>query len=307
MKPNSSTHSAAARTALIVSMLIFGTIGIFVKGAALPAAEVSLYRAAIASVILFLAVLFTGRLRCLRQLRGELVWLFVSGAAIGVNWILLFTSYQSITIAMATLCYYFSPTLVILGSVLLFRERLRPWQIFCFLASTAGLVLMVGVSGGGPRTAGIALALSAAFLYSIIILLNKKCGNVDGLVRTWIQFFSAFLVLLPYVLATGGLHLGELSSSRLLCVLVLGVAHTGLTYVLYFSSLPYLGGQEAAILSYIDPTVAVLVSVFVLHETTTVWQLVGGGMVILFALLNELPPRGKRPTAPQAAGKTRHI
>ena len=44
---------------------------------------------------------------------------------------------------------------------------------------------------------------------------------------------------------------------------------------MYFSSLRYLKGQEASILSYIDPLVAILVSVTFLHETITVVQVVG--------------------------------
>jgi drug/metabolite transporter (DMT)-like permease len=64
--------------------------------------------------------------------------------------------------------------------------------------------------------------------------------------------------------------------------------HTGLCYCLYFSALKELPGQKAAILSYIDPLVAVVVSVALLQETITLWQIVGGGMILGFTLLNEL-------------------
>ena len=64
--------------------------------------------------------------------------------------------------------------------------------------------------------------------------------------------------------------------------------HTGICYCMYFSSLRYLKGQEASILSYIDPLVAILVSVTFLHETITVFQVVGGGMILGFTVLNEV-------------------
>ena len=98
---------------------------------------------------------------------------------------------------------------------------------------------------------------------------------------------AAILILVPYVACTGGFHLGTLSSVGWVNLLIVGLFHTGVTYCLYFSSLKELRGQEAAVLSYIDPLVAVVVSVLVLGEAVTVWQIVGGGLILGFAILNE--------------------
>ena len=62
---------------------------------------------------------------------------------------------------------------------------------------------------------------------------------------------------------------------------------------MYFPSLKELPGQKAAILSYIDPLVAVLISVTVLGEPLTLWQAVGGVLILGFTLWNELPAKGK--------------
>ena len=71
-------------------------------------------------------------------------------------------------------------------------------------------------------------------------------------------------------------------------LLIVGVVHTGLTYCMYFSSLKELPGQKAAILSYIDPLVAVLISVTVLGEAMTASQLIGGALILGFTLWNEI-------------------
>lgn len=68
----------------------------------------------------------------------------------------------------------------------------------------------------------------------------------------------------------------------------MGLFHTGITYCMYFSSLKELRGQEAAILSYIDPMVAVLISVLVLGESITGFQIIGGMLIIGFAVWNEI-------------------
>ncbi len=284
-------QTSKARWMLIFSMAAFGTISIFVKGIPLSSAEISLYRAIIACVALFFYLLLTGRLGQLRVLKTAGFLLFLSGAAMGFNWILLFTAYRYTTVALSTLAYYFAPTLIILGSVFFFRERLSLRQILCFLASTAGLVLIIGVSGGGSADfIGLLFGLGAALLYAVVVLLNKKAGDIDGITRTWIQFASAALVLTPYVALTGGFHLASLSGSGWCNLLILGLFHTGIVYVLYFTSLSNLDGQNAAILSYIDPAVSVLVSVFFLREPITWLQLLGGVMILVFAMLNELAP-----------------
>ena len=82
----------------------------------------------------------------------------------------------------------------------------------------------------------------------------------------------------------------KLSGKQILCFLMstVGLLHTGITYCLYFSALKELPGQKAAILSYIDPLVAVVISVTVLREKMTVWQAVGGLLILGFTLWNEM-------------------
>ena len=82
----------------------------------------------------------------------------------------------------------------------------------------------------------------------------------------------------------------KLSGKQILCFLMstVGLLHTGITYCLYFSALKELPGQKAAILSYIDPLVAVVISVTVLREKMTVWQAVGGLLILGFTLWNEV-------------------
>ncbi len=290
MNAPTSARAVRARWQMILSMAVFGTISIFVKGIALPAAEISLYRAVIACIVLLFYLLCTGRLRQLAAIKGKLLPLFVSGAALGFNWIFLFTAYRYTTVAMATLAYYFAPTLVLLGSVIFFRERLTARQIFCFLASTACLLLILGVERGGSPT-GLLFGLAAATQYAVLVLLNKKVGGIDGITRTWVQFASAAVMLTVYVALTGGFHLAALDLRGWENLLILGVVYTGIIYVLYFSSLPKLRGQQAALLSYIDPAVSVLVSVFFLQERSQPMQLLGGILILVFAVLNELPER----------------
>ena len=285
------TGMKSPRAMLVTSMVVFGTIGLFVRGIPVPSAEIALYRAVLASLLLGCYFLITKQRIDLKAIGRELPLLLISGAAMGFNWILLFEAYKYTTVSVATLSYYFAPVIVTVVCPVLFKEKMCRKQWVCFAMSTLGIVLITGVgdlSGTDRHHMGIAFGLGAAVLYAAVILLNKFIRGVAGIQRTFLQFLAAMAVMLPYVLCTGGVHLGQLDGAGWANLLIVGLLHTGVTYCLYFSALKELPGQEAAILSYIDPLVAVLLSVFVLGEAVTALQLAGGVLILGFTLWNEI-------------------
>ena len=279
------------RLTMVLSMVIFGTLGPFVRNIPVSSGELALYRAFLAALLLpaFLAV--TGQRIPFDKIRREVPLLLASGAAMGVNWILLFQAYKYTTVSAATLSYYFAPVIVTAVCPLLFHEKMSGKQVLCFVMSTLGLVLLTGAGGEGSHPAGILFGLGAAVFYAVVVLLNKFIRNVEGVHRTLLQFLAAILILIPYVLLTGGITLGDMPAAGWANLMIVGLFHTGVTYCMYFSSLKELPGQKAAILSYIDPLVAVLVSVTVLHETMTLRQAAGGVLILGFTLWNEISPK----------------
>ncbi|MBQ8201875.1 MAG: EamA family transporter [Clostridia bacterium] len=285
-----------ARMLLIASMTIFGTIGLFVRNIPVSSGELALYRAVMAALLIAVYLLATKQKLPLRSIGRELPLLLLSGAAMGFNWILLFEAYRYTTVSVATLSYYFAPVIVTAVCPLLFKEKMTGRQILCFVMSTVGLVMITGVGDAGKSGTdliGILFGLGAAVFYAAVILLNKYIRNVSGIHRTLLQFIAAIVTLLPYVAFTSGMTLSGMDGMGWACLLIVGLIHTGVTYCMYFSSLKELPGQKAAILSYIDPLVAVLVSVLLLHESMTFWQVIGGALILGFTLWNELPARRK--------------
>lgn len=282
---------------LIISMVIFGTIGLFVRNIPLASGEIALYRALLAAVLIGGYLLIGKKKLSFGKLRREIPLLLASGVAMGINWILLFEAYKYTTVSVATLSYYFAPVIVTAVCPFLFKEKLGAKQIICFMMSTLGLVLITGIgelSGGETDLTGILFGLGAAFFYATVVLLNKFIKNVEGIHRTFLQFLAAIVILVPYVATTSGVNVKNLNSMGWVCLLTVGLVHTGVTYCLYFTSLKELPGQKAALLSYIDPLVAVLVSVLILQEHMTLWQAVGGAMILGFTLWNELTPDYKK-------------
>lgn len=284
----------SARTMLILSMGIFGTIGLFVRNIPLSSGEIALYRAVLAALLIGGFFLVTKQKIPFSKIKKEIPLLVLSGVAMGFNWILLFEAYKYTTVSVATLSYYFAPVIVTIACPIIFKEKMNTKQWVCFLMSTIGIVLITGIgdlSQGSSHLKGIAFGLGAASLYATVILVNKFIKNVEGIHRTFLQFIAAIIVLVPYVLLTDGVNLQSLNGRGWAFLLIIGLVHTGITYCLYFSSLKELPGQKAAILSYIDPLVAVLISVVVLNEKMTVMQIVGGLLILGFTLWNEISPK----------------
>ncbi len=277
------------RLMLIASMTIFGTLSLFVRNISVSSGELALYRAVLAVLLLALFLAVTKQKIPFSKMKKELPLLVLSGAAIGINWIFLFEAYKYTTVSVATLSYYFAPVIVTGVCPFLFHEKLTGKQILCFIMSTLGIVLITGTVDmkGGSDLVGILFGLGAATFYASVILINKFIKNVEGIHRTFLQFLAAIVVLFPYVMLSGGITLGSLSVNGWINLLIVGLVHTGLTYCFYFSALKEMPGQRAAILSYVDPLVAVLISVTILGETMTLWQIIGGAMILGFTIWNE--------------------
>ena len=276
---------------LVLSMVIFGTIGLFRRMIPLSSGLIAFSRGIIGSV--FLLLLNRGRGKAISFKMGRLpfVGLIFSGAVMGFNWILLFEAYNYTSVAKATLCYYMQPVIVILASTMLFRERLTIRKGICAGIAMAGMVLVSGILGEGNLEAGemrgILLGLGAAVLYATVVLLNKSITGTGTYVKSIVQLLSAAAVMIPYLAFTEKLSALHFTAGTLGLLLLVGVLHTGVAYALYFGSLEDVSAQTAALLSYIDPVTAVLLSLLVLREPMTVFSALGTVMILGAAVISE--------------------
>lgn len=280
-----------AKVRLVVGMLIFGSIGLFVRNIDLPSSMIALARGIIGSIFLLIASYITRQKTSWKAIKSNLFLLIVSGAAMGINWIFLFQAYKYTTISKATLCYYFAPVLIMFLSPFILKEKLNAIKIMCIIAAMTGMFLIVGVGSGTAeknQLLGIGYGLAAAVLYTSVIITNKFIKNLSGMESAMMQLAIAAVVLLPYILATEKIRLTELDFKSTVLLLAVGIIHTGISYFLYFSAIPKLKGQTIAVFSYIDPISAIIMSSIFLGEKMTVIQLIGGVLILGTTFINEL-------------------
>ena len=275
---------------ILTSMAIFGTVGIFVRFIPMASAGIAFCRGVLGCIFLLVLMALTGKKPNLEDMKRNGWILAISGAAIGINWILLFESYRYTTVAIATICYYLAPAFVTLASPLV-GEKLTVKKLVCIGVALVGMVFVSGVLQGNQESSflGVVLGVGAAVFYASVILLNKKLSPIGAYDKTFCQLGAASVVVAPYILLTGGIYFGDMAPVSWIMLAVLGVVHTGFAYALYFGAIRDVNAQTAAILSYLDPVLSILLSALILRERLDIFSLIGAMLILGSALYSELP------------------
>ena len=272
----------------VASMVIFGTNGLIVANISLGSAEIVLMRTFLGSLFL-LAIVLVKRSFSFADLKADLVPATMGGAALGLNWVLLFSAYRSAGVGLSTLTYYCGPIIVLALSPVLFREKLTWNKLLAIAAVAVGMFCITGdIEPGSDVQTGILFGGGAALLYASLIVANKRVKRLSGLNCAMYELIVAFFVVLIYLLASNVKLPVIPAAEDIVWVLVIGLVNTGLAYYLYFSSLQKLPGQTVALVCYIDPLTALLVSGAFLGEKLLGVQIAGAVLILGGACLGEL-------------------
>ena len=291
---NGGTTLKQAYLRYVAALLLFGTNGIVASRIALSSVEIVLLRTLIGSLLL-LAVFCAGKQKLAMRGNGKsLLFVVLSGAAMGAGWIFLYEAYAQIGVGIASLLYYCGPVLVMALSPLLFRERLTFGKIAGFLCVLCGIWLVSGRPlGSGESGFGFFCGIMSAVMYALMVICNKKAAGITGLANATIQLCSGFLTVAVIVGVRQGFAL-QIAPSSVVPILVLGLVNTGLGCCLYFSAIGRLPIQSVAVCGYLEPLAAVLFSVVFLRETMTPLQAAGVLLMVGGAVCAECCTRETR-------------
>ena len=279
------------KVALAVSMIVFGTVGIFSKKIPLPSGIIALARASIGAVMLALFMILRKKKPCITAIYKNAIPIVISGFALGINWILFFLACKTTTVPTATLSYYLAPAILVILGVLIFNDKITLKAVLTVPLSIIGIAFAGGVVGGGIEGVsayGIMCGVVAAVFYAIVVICNKFIKDIDSVDKTLCQFIVSIVILLPYVLIAERDGLKNFSKDMMLPLLIIGILHTGIAYVLYFGAASKLPTLNVALLSFIDPIVSVFVSVLFFEEKIGVYGIVGAILIIGSSVASEI-------------------
>ncbi len=275
------SQSAKDTAQLLFSYFIFGSIGLFVKGIPLPSSVIASFRGICGAAFIFIFMLMKRSLPNRKELGENLLWLILSGGAIGFNWILLFESYRYTSIATATLCYYMAPVFMLLGSALFLKEKIEIKSVLAIAVSVVGMLLISGSELLKEKSIlGIILGLAAAILYAAVIIINKKMGEISSETRAFAQILTAGITVLPYAFLTAKPIGTPLDGRAIILLATVGLIHTGVAYVMNLGAVAKLSASSVAALSYTDPIVAIVLESIVYLRLPGVAIIVGGLLIL---------------------------
>jgi len=271
--------------------MLFGTIGTLSRFIDMPSSIICLGRAFFAAVTILLFLAIRKERLDGEAIKRNISWLIISSFLMCANWICQFEAFKHTTIATATLCYYMQPIFFILASAVVLKEHLSAKKIACVLVAFCGMVLVSGVLQTGFHIAelkGVIFGICGGFFYAMVVLINKYMKDISPINITVMQMIFVTIIMIPYSASTGAFSAIHITTVGVVCLIILGVLHTGIGYVVYFDAVNKLSAQTVGILSYIDPVEAVLLSALFLREPINAYTIIGAVMILGAAAVSEL-------------------
>lgn len=274
----------------LISLVIMGSNGIVASFIKLSSLEIILMRTIIGSAVLITAcIIHKEKFTCLHD-KNDAIFLLLSGLTLGGGWIFLFEAYRTIGVSISTLLYYLGPIIAMLVSPLFFNERLTKVKIIGAAIVFLGVILLNGnIAGDSSKIYGLFCGFMSGILYAVTVIFNKKVKHATGMENTTCQLVTSFFLVFIFLMCTTGIHI-KITGAEWIPVLWIGLLNTGLSCFFYYSTITKLPLSTVAILSYLDPVSAVILSSLILHEKLSPIQIVGVILVISGAAFSQLYP-----------------
>ncbi len=270
---------------IITAILIWSSLGIFVRKIELPNQCIIFYTSVIAGSIQFILLLSTGLLKKAKQFDSNtrsILFLVLSPLCFTANAMLFYFAFSNTTIANAVLTHYTAPVFVAILAPLLLKERINKTTWLAIVISSIGLWLILGgkktgidISHGDREHLGIIAGAMSGLAYAFLILIVRKIAPLfSSLFIIFVQNGIVALILLPFVI---NIHL---SLQFIPYLATLGVVHSTIAPLLYVQGFRSVKAHEAAILGYLEPVGAIILALIFLREIPGFQALLGGALIL---------------------------
>lgn len=264
----------------LLALLLFGSNGVVASYISLTSYEIVFLRSLIGSILLISLFKLADNKIDLTKNKRHLLYLIISGVAMGVSWIFLYEAYQQIGVSIASLAYYCGPVIVMLLSPLLFNERFTLPKVGGFVAVLCGILLInTQAIHDGKTPWGLFCGVMSAIMYAFMVIFNKKAHSITGMKNAMLQLIISFLTVAVFLGFRQGFII-HVSRSDWIPILILGLLNTGIGCYLYFSSIASLPVQSVAVCGYLEPLSAIAFSALLLKEILQLIQMLGAVLVI---------------------------
>lgn len=278
------TDEKQGRMAMVLAMIISGTIGFFVVSSQQSPFNVVFFRCAIGGSGLILYCLYKGFYRSLRITRRQGLFLLLGALTLIFNWVFLFSAYTLTSIGITTIIYHLQPFFLLFSSLLFMKERIKRSHLLWLTLAFVGLIVIVR-----PEQAtldqrfylGCLSALAAAILYAVTTLLTRQISSEmrpeviassHMVIGTLVFAFLADFSLVPVT----GSHWGA--------IVTLGLFHTTFMYLLLYTAFKKASTASLAVFGFLYPLVALVVDYFAFGHVIGLGQALGAVLILASGL-----------------------
>ena len=261
---------------LILAMAIWGTLGLFVLKSGLGSVEIAFFRCLIGACILAPYCWYKGFFSKEYLTIKIILPIFLGGIFVVLNWVLLFESFRLSSITLGNVSYYMQPVFLVILGRCLFKEDISLVRGFFIFLTLCGVLMTMDLSTESLQLnntvfLGVGCALLAGFFYSIATVIAKITKTITPTMMTLLQLALGAVILMPFV-KLSGIQPTWITTYYLL---ILGVVHTVAAFILYYQSVKKLPTTTIAVISYVDPIVAIFTDVLFYNRALNGIQLAG--------------------------------
>jgi len=283
MQSPPSPQDRIALWQLLLGEVLIGSVGVFVHESGQDPITAVFYRCVFGALFLLAWGIARGHLHGVWRDRAFLRGAVLSGVLLVLNWVALFAGMARSSIGVATMVYHCFPFVMLILAALLLKERTRPadwgWTVLAFIGVAASADPMQVLAGSRGYLLGIGLTLLAALLCGASLLMSRQIGRERPFALVTVQCLVGVLMLAGFA-DSGALHLG----SHWAWLAGLGIIHSGIVYVLFYSSYRHLPVATIAVIAFVYPLVALLLDYMVYGHRLSPIQLVGLGLIVVGTL-----------------------
>ena len=271
---------------LFVAMcVIWGIPYLFIRVAVgeLAPATLVFWRTAVAALILLPIAVQRGGTPALLG-KWQVLVLFAA-VEIGIPWFCLSSAEQQISSSLAGLLISAVPlAAMLIAPVLGSRDRMGPANIAGLVIGLAGVVAIVGFDLRATSLLALAEIAVVVLGYALgPVILSRYLASLPAVSVT---AYSLALCAVAYAPVAALQWPRSVPGPEVLAsVAVLSIVCTALAFLLFFALVAEIGPVRSTVITYVNPAVAAVVGVAVLHEKFTIGMGVGFGLVLIGSTL----------------------
>lgn len=269
----------------IVSAVLFGTAGIFVKLAhntGLDSVELLTVQYIIAVFLMFMFAIVKD-IKKLYVSKKELIHLCILGVfGNTLMTVCYYKAFEYLNVAIVTMLLFTYPIMVFIYTALFNKQKTDVKKIFALFIAFIGCVLTLNILSGGLNypIKGIVFGLLSAAFYAFMNLYTEtKLESVDSLAINAYSTLFSLMVLFIYKSPVSILQ-GNVKIQGIIYIVILAVICEIIPLTLLYKSIQYIGALKVSVISNLEIPTAMLISFAFLRESVSIAQLIGAALIV---------------------------